>query len=139
MCMKTRSEVLTLATDLEKKLTENRIILVNGYIDTDAASYIVFQLLQLSALSDTEPIQLFIGSYGGNYLDMLAIYDTICSIPNPLRVWAWGAVSNYARCFWRLQKGFAFRPEALHIQHRAALRHVACRHKSANGNCHCLA
>lgn len=96
MCMKTRSEVLTLATDLEKKLTENRIILVNGYIDTDAASYIVFQLLQLSALSDTEPIQLFIGSYGGNYLDMLAIYDTICSIPNPVTGVGMGAVSNYA-------------------------------------------
>lgn len=85
-----------MATELQRKLSENRIIVVSGYIDTVAASDIVFQLLQMSALSDTEPIQLFIGSSGGNYLDMLAIYDTICSIPNAVTGVGMGAVGNYA-------------------------------------------
>ena len=115
-----------MATDLEKKLTENRIILVNGYIDTDAASYIVFQLLQLSALSDTEPIQLFIGSYGGNYLDMLAIYDTICSIPNPVTGVGMGAVSNYAALLLAgCKKGSRF-----------ALRHCAFNIEQPYGTLH---
>ena len=85
-----------MATELEKKLLESRVILVQGYIDTYAASSIVFQLLQMSALNDKEPIQLFIGSYGGNYLDMLAIYDTVRSIPNPVTGVGMGAVSNYS-------------------------------------------
>ena len=92
-----------MATELEKKLLESRVILVQGYIDTNAASSIVFQLLQMSALNDKEPIQLFIGSYGGNYLDMLAIYDTVRSIPNPVTGVGMGAVSNYSAC--RVQKG----------------------------------
>lgn len=85
-----------MATDMEKKLLESRVILVQGYIDTPKASQIVFELLQMSALNDKEPIQLFIGSTGGNYLDMLAIYDTIRSIPNVVSGIGMGAVANYS-------------------------------------------
>ena len=86
-----------MATDMEKKLLESRVILVQGYIDTPKASQIVFELLQMSALNDKEPIQLFIGSTGGNYLDMLAIYDTIRSIPNVVSGIGMGAVSNFRK------------------------------------------
>lgn len=85
-----------MATDMEKKLLESRVILVQGYIDTPKASQIVFELLQMSALNDKEPIQLFIGSTGGNYLDILAIYDTIRSIPNVVSGIGMGAVANYS-------------------------------------------
>ena len=81
---------------LEQKLFDSRVILVTGYVDSDQAASIVFQLLQMNALDGNQEIQLFIGSYGGSYLDMLAICDTINSISNPVIGVGIGTVSNYA-------------------------------------------
>lgn len=83
-------------TELERRLFDSRVVLIDGHVDTNKASSVVLKLLQLSAASDTDEIQLFIGSVSGNYLDVLAIYDTVRSLPNPVSATGIGAVSNYA-------------------------------------------
>lgn len=90
------SEKHNMDKDLEKKLFESRVIIVGGYIDSDVAGYVVLRLLQMSAESDTDEIQMFIGSVSGNYLDVLAIYDTMRSLSNPISGTGIGAVGNYA-------------------------------------------
>ncbi len=81
---------------LREKLDESRIIIVNGYVDKEQASDIIFKLLTFSAISEKEDIQLFIGSEGGSYLDMLAIYDTMQSIPNKISGTCVGMADGYA-------------------------------------------
>ena len=81
---------------LERKLFESRVVLINGYVNGNNAAGVVFDLLQLNALDSEQEIQLFIGSYGGNYLDMLSIYVTNQHISNPVVGVGIGAVNNYA-------------------------------------------
>jgi len=82
--------------ELEKKLFDSRVVLISGHVDSQVAGYVVLRLLQMSAASDTDEIQLFIGSVTGNYLDVLAIYDTMRSLPNPISGTGIGAVGDYA-------------------------------------------
>ena len=80
----------------EDRLDESRIVVVCGYVDGNSASKIIFKLLSLSAISEKEEIQLFISSSGGSYLDMMAIYDTLNTLPNPVTGVCIGAVQGYA-------------------------------------------
>lgn len=79
----------------EDRLLEDRTILINGNLPSELTSNIVLQLLTFSASDDKEEIQLFIGSCQGEYLDMMAIYDTIKGLKNPIKAYCVGAVSNY--------------------------------------------
>ena len=68
----------------QNKLTENRIIIICGKLMAPQVASIVSSLLELSAQNDKEDIKLYIGSTEAFYLDMLAIYDTMRSIPNDI-------------------------------------------------------
>ena len=80
----------------EDRLDESRIVVVCGYVDGGSASKIIFKLLSLSAISEKEEIQLFISSSGGSYLDMMAIYDTLNTLSNPVTGIAVGMVNDHA-------------------------------------------
>lgn len=67
-----------------------------GYIDNEKASDAVFKLLKFSGKDEKEPIQLYIGSEGGSYLDMLAIYDAMQAIPNPISGTCVGVADGYS-------------------------------------------
>lgn len=81
---------------LSEKLEESRIILICGGIDAEVASDIIFKMLTMSAQDDKKDIHLYIGSGGGEYLDMLAIYDTMRSIPNDIAGTCVGMASDFA-------------------------------------------
>lgn len=76
-----------------QRLEESRII---PFYDPSQATEIIFRLLQYKADDPDAEIQLFISSYGGSSSDMMAIYDTIKTMPNPITAVAFGAIGGYA-------------------------------------------
>ena len=80
----------------ENRLSESRIIYICGYVDSKYASDIILKLLTYSTQDEKEEIQLFISSHGGSDLDMMAIYDTLNTLPNPVTGIAVGMVNDHA-------------------------------------------
>ena len=64
------------AYDIYSRLLKDRIILLNGEIDDNAANIVVAQLLYLDSLSNDD-ICLYINSPGGSITSGMAIYDTM--------------------------------------------------------------
>lgn len=81
---------------LEQRLDENRIILICGGIGGEMTSNIILKLLTMSARDEKADIHLYIASPGGEYLDALAIYDTMRSLPNDITGTCMGIVADYA-------------------------------------------
>jgi ATP-dependent Clp protease protease subunit len=63
--------------DIYSRLLKERIILLDGDVDENAASLIVAQLLFLESENSERDIQIFINSPGGVITDGMAIYDTM--------------------------------------------------------------
>ena len=82
--------------ELALKLRDSRIIIVGGTIASSNASGLIFDLLTLDADDDTKPIQLYIFSSYGAYLDVMAVYDTIKRIHAPVRGICIGSLTNYS-------------------------------------------
>jgi len=64
------------AYDIYSRLLEERIIMVDGTIDSHTASLVTAQLLYLESKSKDD-ITMYINSPGGSVTDGLAIYDTM--------------------------------------------------------------
>ncbi|MBY0585427.1 ATP-dependent Clp protease proteolytic subunit, partial [Candidatus Carsonella ruddii] len=62
--------------DLFSKMLKERVILINGAIDDNMSSIIVFQLLFLDS-DNNKDIIIYINSPGGVVSSGLSIYDTI--------------------------------------------------------------
>mgnify|MGYP004675108063 FL=1 len=77
----------------EQRLNESRTL---PFYDGSRATDIIFSLLRYKADDPTAEIQLFISSYGGAPHEMMAIYDTIKIMPNPITAVAFGAIGGYA-------------------------------------------
>ena len=71
--------------DVFSKLIQERVIFIDGIIDEELANGIVAQMLYLDSLSNIEPINVYINSYGGSIYDGLAIFDTAELIKAPIR------------------------------------------------------
>lgn len=84
------------ARSLGEELEESRIIVVSGYVNSDKAASIIFQMMDYNAKSEKEDIQLFIGSGGGSYLDMMAIIDTMNTIKAPISGTCVGMADGYS-------------------------------------------
>ena len=82
--------------DFEQRLEDSGIIPVVGEINSNSASRIIFKLLAFSTVDETREIQLYFSSTGGSYLDVMAIYDTLAIIKNPIVGVCVGHVSGYA-------------------------------------------
>ena len=63
--------------DIYSKLLNNRIIFLNGEINSDVASLVVAQLLYLESVDPDADIFMYINSPGGDVTAGLAIYDTM--------------------------------------------------------------
>ena len=82
--------------DFEQRLEDSGIIPVVGEINNDSASRIIFKLLAYSTANENREIQLYFSSVGGSYLDVMAIYDTLAAIKNPITGVCVGHVSGFA-------------------------------------------
>lgn len=63
--------------DIYSRMLEDRLVFLNGEVNTDSAGLVVAQLLFLEAKSPDKDISLYINSPGGSISDGLAIVDTM--------------------------------------------------------------
>ena len=80
---------------LEERLEDSRIVMLYGPVTSEVASRAICRLLQLSAEDDKADIHIYFGTTYGSALNILAIYDTICAIPNDVTGTCMGHVMGY--------------------------------------------
>ncbi len=82
--------------DIFSRLLKDRIVFVQGEINSQMASILIAELLYLEKESNTQPIQMFIMSPGGHISAGLAIYDTMQYIKAPIITIGLGEVASFA-------------------------------------------
>ena len=83
------------AYDLFSRLLRERIIMVNGPIEDQAANLIVAELLFLASESPEREINMYINSPGGVITAGLAIYDTMRSLRCPVSTTCVGMAASF--------------------------------------------
>ncbi|HEX8731532.1 MAG: ATP-dependent Clp protease proteolytic subunit [Chloroflexota bacterium] len=83
------------AYDLFSRLLRERIIMVNGPIEDQAANLIVAELLFLASESPDREINMYINSPGGVITAGLAIYDTMRSLRCPVATTCVGMAASF--------------------------------------------
>ncbi|MCL2229440.1 MAG: ATP-dependent Clp protease proteolytic subunit, partial [Firmicutes bacterium] len=63
--------------DIYSRLLEDRVVFLNGEVNSQSANLVIAQLIFLEAKDPTKDISLYINSPGGSVTDGLAIYDTM--------------------------------------------------------------
>lgn len=76
------------------RLLQDRIITLNGSVDTYSAENIINNLLYLESKDPKKEIKLYINSPGGSVSDGLAIYDTMQLISCPVCTIAMGLAAS---------------------------------------------
>jgi len=86
------------AFDLYSRMLNDRIIFVDGEVNTTMASLVTAQLLYLDALDSEAPIQMYINSPGGSVTSGMAIHDTMQYISAPVSTIVTGMAASMG-CF----------------------------------------
>lgn len=63
--------------DIFSRLLEDRVVFLNGEVNSASANLVIAQLIFLEAKDPTKDISLYINSPGGSVTDGLAIFDTM--------------------------------------------------------------
>ncbi|KAI4453082.1 atp-dependent clp protease proteolytic subunit [Holotrichia oblita] len=63
--------------DIYSRLLEDRVVFLNGEVNSQSANLVIAQLIFLEAKDPSKDISLYINSPGGNVSDGFAIYDTM--------------------------------------------------------------
>lgn len=79
--------------DIFSKLLRDRIVMLNGEVNSVSAALITAQLLFLDSESN-EPISLYINSPGGSIVDGMAILDTMNHIKSPVHTICMGMAAS---------------------------------------------
>ena len=80
----------------EKEDFPNGILVLDGEIDDRLACKLIMQILYFKDTCPQRPITLYINSDGGSLTAGMAIYDTICFVPNEVRTIAVEKVGGIA-------------------------------------------
>ena len=83
------------AYDIYSLLLKERIIIIGSGINDQVANLVVAQLLYLNGQDPEKEISMYINCPGGSIYSGLAIYDTMRSIPNPIRTIAVGLAASF--------------------------------------------
>ncbi|NDJ86889.1 MAG: ATP-dependent Clp protease proteolytic subunit [Chloroflexi bacterium] len=83
------------AYDIFSLLLKERIIMLGTGINDQVANLIVAQLLYLNSQDPQREISIYINCPGGVIYSGLAIFDTMRSIPNPVRTVAVGLTASF--------------------------------------------
>ena len=81
--------------DIYSRLLKDRIIIINGEIDTTLSNSVVAQLLYLDSINHDD-ISIYINSPGGNVSDGFAIYDTMNLIKSDVSTIGMGMCASMA-------------------------------------------
>ena len=63
--------------DIYSRLLEDRVVFLNGEVNSQSANVVIAQLIFLEAKDPTKDISLYINSPGGSVSDGFAIFDTM--------------------------------------------------------------
>lgn len=63
--------------DIFSRLLEDRVVFLNGEVNSQSANLVIAQLIFLEAKDPSKDISLYINSPGGSVTDGLAIFDTM--------------------------------------------------------------
>jgi len=63
--------------DIYSRLLEDRVVFLNGEVNSQSANLVIAQLIFLEAKDPTKDIHLYINSPGGSVSDGMAIFDTM--------------------------------------------------------------
>jgi ATP-dependent Clp protease protease subunit len=63
--------------DIYSRLLEDRVVFLNGEVNSQSANLVIAQLIYLEAKDPNKDISLYINSPGGSVADGFAIYDTM--------------------------------------------------------------
>ena len=66
--------------DIYSRLLEDRVVFLNGEVNTQSANLVIAQLIYLEAKDPSKDISLYINSPGGSVSDGFAIFDTMAYI-----------------------------------------------------------
>lgn len=80
--------------DIFSRLLKDRIIMLNGEVNTTSAAITSAQLLYLDSEDKESPIWLYINSPGGSIVDGMAINDTMHLIKAPVYTVAMGMAAS---------------------------------------------
>lgn len=80
--------------DIYSRLLKERIIILNGEVNSAMSSIVTAQLLFLESEDPTKPIQMYINSPGGSLTAGLAIYDTMQYIGSPVHTLCMGEAAS---------------------------------------------
>lgn len=83
------------AYDIFSRLLKERIIMVNGPVESSMASLIVAQLLFLASEDSQREINMYINSPGGEVNAGLGIYDTMRVLPCPVATTCVGFAASF--------------------------------------------
>jgi ATP-dependent Clp protease protease subunit len=92
--MQTTMTGSSLDDQVAARLLDQRIIVLGAEVDDQMANRLCGQLLLLSAEDPRGDISLYIHSPGGSVSAGLAIYDTMCLIPNDVSTLAMGLAGS---------------------------------------------
>lgn len=85
-----------MSKSLRELLDENGIVFITSVDNSSQSSDIVFRLLSIAQENPKKEIKLYISSFGGEYLNMMSIYDTIKAIKNPISGYCIGNAHQYS-------------------------------------------
>lgn len=83
-----------MANPLFQKLYENGVIVITSNITPEMTGDTIQTLLNINAADPFKEIHLYISSGSISFTDVLALYDTMTSIANPIYGYAIGAVAD---------------------------------------------
>jgi ATP-dependent Clp protease protease subunit len=117
----------------------NRRIFLDSDIEADSVGPAIKGLYLMETESKTEPIEMFISSYGGTLYEALALYDILNTIKCPISTFAYGKCMSAAPVLlaageqgrrWVaphtafMHHDMSFIEEGTRTQHISAMKHV---------------
>lgn len=84
------------AYDIYSRLLKDRIVFVNGAIDTEMSQLVIAQMLFLASESKDKPIDLYVNSPGGEVTAGMSIFDTMRNVPCHVNTYCVGMAASMA-------------------------------------------
>jgi len=81
-------------SDLQSKLFEENIVVIEGAITEESIAMVKYQLLYLNSKEDCKEIRIYINTHGGDVNAGLAIIDIINIINKPIHVYCMGSAMS---------------------------------------------
>ena len=81
--------------DLERKMEESQILVIDSNLDQVTSSMIIYDLMRWNENSETSEINIYLTSGSYDFMSVMAIYDVLTSIKNPISIYCVANIGGY--------------------------------------------